>query len=56
MKNLNINNGILINFGNLNGKLEFTKLEFNKLESSNIDYTNYELQGNNFKKIVQINE
>lgn len=29
MKNLNINNGILINFGNINGKLEYTDLQEN---------------------------
>ena len=29
MKNLNINNGILINFGNINGKLEYIDLQEN---------------------------
>lgn len=30
MKNLNINNGVLINFGNINGKLEYNDLQENE--------------------------
>ena len=45
-KNLEIDNGILINFGNLNGKLEYHEM----FESNNLESTNLEI--NNKKTIV----
>ena len=47
MKNSNINNGILINFGNINCKLEYNEI----LESANTESTNTE---SNNKKIINI--
>ena len=45
-KNLNINNGILINFGNLNGKLEYHEIfENSKIENSTTE---------NNKKVIQL--
>ena len=45
-KNLNINNGILINFGNLNGKLEYHEM----FENSTTENSTTE----NYKKVIQL--
>ena len=52
MKNSNINNGILINFGNINSKLEYNEI----LESDNPEFSNKEITNteSNNKKIINI--
>lgn len=50
-KNLNINNGILINFGNLNGKLEYHEMfENSTTENGTTENSTTE----NYKKVIQL--
>lgn len=57
-KNLNIENGILINFGNLNGKLEYHEMLNDKIINNNKTVENENSKNinntNNIQKIINI--
>ena len=55
-KNLNINNGILINFGNLNGKLEYHEMFENSTTENGTteNGTTENSTTENYKKVIQL--